>query len=97
MDGLYEFNIQSPMGNIKALIKIITNQNTFYGYVEVMGKRNEFKNGIINGNQLSISGSVSAGMMNIKYKVNGVVQGNILNLSAQTNMGNFNLQGKKIA
>lgn len=27
MDGLYEFNIQTPMGNIKALIKIITNGN----------------------------------------------------------------------
>jgi len=97
MDGLYEFNIQSPMGNIKALIKIITNGNNFSGYVDVMGKRNEFNNGIINGNNLSISGNVAAGMMNIKYNINGFVQGNNLNLAAQTSMGNFNLQGRKIS
>ena len=96
MDGLYEFNIQSPMGNIKALIKIITNGNTFNGYVDVMGKRNEFRNGTINGNNLYISGNIAAGMMNIKYNINGIVQGNNLNLAAQTNMGNFNLQGYKI-
>lgn len=97
MDGLYEFNINSPMGNMKAFIKIITNQNTFNGYVEVMGKRNEFYNGKINGNNLYISGNVSAGMMKIQYNVTGVVNGNLLNIAAQTNMGNFNLQGKKIA
>ena len=27
MDGLYEFNIKSPMGNIKAHAKLITNGN----------------------------------------------------------------------
>ena len=97
MDGLYEFNIQSPMGNIKALIKIITNGNNFSGYVDVMGKRNEFNNGVINGKNLYISGNIAAGMMNIKYNINGSVQDNILNLSAQTNMGNFNLKGKKIS
>ena len=96
MDGLYEFNIKSPMGNIKALIKIITKGNSFNGYIDVMGKRNEFSNGIIKNNNLYISGNIAAGMMNINYSISGFVQGNILNLSAQTNMGNFNLQGKRI-
>lgn len=68
----------------------------FHGYVDVMGKRNEFSNGIINGNNLMISGKIAAGMMNIQYNINGNVQGNTLNLSAQTNMGNFKLQGKRI-
>ena len=96
MDGLYEFNIQSPMGNIKALIKIITSGNSFSGYVDVMGKKSEFRNGIINGNNLYISGNIATKMINIKYNISGFVQGNVLNLSAQTNMGNFNLQGIKI-
>lgn len=69
MDGLYEFNIQSPMGNIKALLNLITNGNTFHGYVDVMGKRNEFNNGRINGNVLSLVGRFSAGMMNIQYTI----------------------------
>lgn len=96
MDGLYEFNIQTPMGNIKALVKLITNGNNLSGYVDVMGKRNEFNNGIVNGNNLSLKGKISAAFANIQYDITGYVQGNTLNLVAQTNMGNFNLQGKKI-
>ena len=96
MDGLYEFNIKSPMGNIKALVKLIPNGNILNGYVDVMGKRNEFSNGTINGNNLSLKGKLSSGMMNIQYTIIGNVDGNTLNLAAQTNMGNFNLQGKRI-
>ena len=97
MDGLYEFNIKSPMGNIKALVKLITNGNNLSGYVDVMGKRNEFNNGSISGNNLSLKGKISAGMMNIQYTIIGNVHGDVLNLAAQTNIGNFNLQGKRIS
>ena len=97
MDGLYEFNIKSPMGNIKALVKLITNGGILSGYVDVMGKRNEFTYGVVNGNNLSLKGKISTGMMNIQYTIVGNVQGNILNLAAQTNMGNFNLQGARIS
>ena len=96
MDGLYEFNIKSPMGNMKALVKLITNGSILSGYVDVMGKRNEFNNGVVNGNNLSLKGKIAAGMMNIQYTIVGNVQGDTLNLAAQTNMGNFNLQGKRI-
>ena len=97
MDGLYEFNVKSPMGNIKALVKLITNGSILSGYVDVMGKRNEFNNGVVNGNNLSLKGKIAAGMMNIQYTIVGNVQGEVLNLAAQTNMGNFNLQGKRIS
>lgn len=96
MDGLYEFNIQTPMGNIKALVKLITNGSNLSGYVDVMGKRNEFNNGLVNGNNVSLNGKISAGFANIQYNITGNVQGNMLNLSAKTNMGNFNLQGKRV-
>ncbi len=97
MDGLYEFNIKSPMGNIKAFVKLITNGNVLSGYVDVMGKRNEFNNGSIQGNNLSLKGKISAGMMNIQYTIIGNVIGDNLNISAQTNMGNFNLQGLRVS
>ena len=96
MDGLYEFNIKSPMGNIKALVKLVTNGSILSGYVDVMGKRNEFNNGTVNGNNISLKGKIAAGMVNLQYTIVGNVQGDILNLAAQTNMGNFNLQGKRI-
>lgn len=96
MDGLYEFNIQTPMGNIKALVKLITNGSNLSGYVDVMGKRNEFNNGLVNGNNVSLNGKISAGFANIQYNITGNVQGNMLNLFAKTNMGNFNLQGKRV-
>ena len=96
MDGLYEFNIKSPMGNIKALVKLLTNGSILSGYVDVMGKRNEFNNGTVSGNNLSLKGNIAAGMMNIQYTIIGNVEGNNLNLAAQTNMGNFNLQGKRV-
>lgn len=96
MDGLYEFNIQTPMGNIKALVKLITNGSNLSGYVNVMGKRNEFNNGLVNGNNVSLNGKISAGFANIQYNITGNVQGNMLNLFAKTNMGNFNLQGKRV-
>lgn len=96
MDGLYEFNVKSPMGNIKALVKIVTNGNTFSGYVDIMGKKTEFKNGTISGNNLYVTGSFMAGLMSVKYNISGRVDNNVLYLNAQTNMGNFNLQGNKI-
>lgn len=45
MDGMYEIIVKSPMGEIKANLKLITNGNDLSGYVETMGKRNEFSGG----------------------------------------------------
>ena len=65
-------------------MKLISNGNNLSGYVDVMGKRNEFNNGVVNGNQLSLSGNIAAGIANIQYDITGNVQGNMLNLFAKT-------------
>ena len=96
MDGIYEMNIKTPMGNMASKIKLITNGNNLSGYIEVMGKRNEFLGGKVNGNNFTISGSAHASIATIKYDIKGTVQGNILYIDANTNMGSFKLQGKKI-
>lgn len=96
MDGLYEMNIKTPMGNIQAKVKLITNGNNLSGYIEAMGKRNDFSGGKVNGNNFMISGSINASIAMIKYDIQGAVQGNILDVNANTNMGNFRLQGKRI-
>lgn len=97
MDGLYELNIQTPMGNIASKVKLVTNGNNLSGYIEALGKRNEFSGGRVIGNNLFISGAINASIATIKYEIKGTVQGNILNINANTNMGSFTLQGKRIA
>ena len=96
MDGLYEIKMNSPMGELKANAKLITNGNSLSGYIETMGKRNNFSGGKLSGNRFLLSGKINAGITSIKYDLQGEVNGNILNINAKTNMGNFNLQGRRI-
>ena len=96
MDGLYEMNIKTPMGNIQAKVKLITNGNNLNGYIEAMGKRNEFSGGSVNGNNFSMSGKLNASIATIKYDIQGAVRGDVLEINANTNMGSFKLQGKRI-
>ncbi len=96
MDGLYEISIKTPMGEIKGNVKLVTNGNELSGYIETMGKRNDFSGGRVNGNKFTISGNVNVSIANIKYDIQGEVIGNTLNINAKTNMGSFKLQGRRI-
>ncbi len=96
MDGLYEIAMKTPMGEIKGNVKLVTSGNELSGYIETMGKRNNFSGGRVNGNRFSISGNINVSITNIKYDIQGDVMGNILNINAKTNMGSFKLQGKRI-
>lgn len=96
MDGLYEIAMKTPMGEIKGNVKLVTSGNELSGYIETMGKRNNFSGGTVNGNRFSISGNINVSITNIKYDIQGDVMGNILNINAKTNMGSFKLQGKRI-
>ena len=96
MDGLYEIIIKTPMGEIKGNVKLITRGNELSGYIETMGKRNDFSGGEVNGNKFTISGNINVSIANIKYDIQGEVIGNNLNINAKTNMGSFKLQGRRI-
>lgn len=96
MDGLYEIAMKTPMGEIKGNVKLVTSGNELSGYIETMGKRNNFSGGRVNGNRFSISGNINVSIANIKYDIQGDVMGNTLNINAKTNMGSFKLQGKRI-
>lgn len=96
MDGLYEISIKTPMGEIKGNVKLVTNGNELSGYIETMGKRNDFSGGRVNENKFTISGNVNVSIANIKYDIQGEVIGNTLNINAKTNMGSFKLQGRRI-
>lgn len=96
MDGLYEIAVKTPMGEIKGNVKLVTSGNELSGYIETMGKRNNFSGGRVSGNRFTISGNINASIASIKYDIQGEVMGNILNINAKTNMGSFKLQGKRI-
>ncbi len=97
MDGLYELSAKTPMGVIKGILKLITNGNNLSGYIEVMGNKNEFCNGIVNGNKFMMSGNIKTTFKNINYSVQGELVNNNINILAKTNMGSFSLQGRKIS
>lgn len=96
MDGIYEVAVRTPMGEIKGNVKLITSGNELSGYIETMGKKNNFSGGKVSGNGFTISGNINASITSIKYDIQGEVMGNTLNINAKTNMGSFKLQGRRI-
>ena len=96
MDGLYEISTKTPMGELKGNLKLICNGNELSGYIDAMGKRNNFSGGKVIGNKCMISGNVSTPIASIKYDIQGELVGNVLNIDAKTNMGSFKLQGRKL-
>ena len=95
LDGLYDFNVQSPMGNLSPVVCIKTTPYNVTGYIELLGKKHEFKDGKYNKNQIFLSGTYSSNFLKIQYTITGYLQNNTLFLTAKTNMGTFNLQGTK--
>lgn len=96
MDGVYETNINTPIGNINARIALKQTGNIINGMVEVMGSKNPLVQGKVNGNKCYFNGEMKNNMLSLKYDITGELIENTLNIYAKTNMGEFKLQAKKI-
>lgn len=97
MDGIYEINIKTPMGNMQGKVYLKTNNDTINGTLEIMGMKNNLTGGRVRKNQCYFKGNLKNNALNIQYEIMGeLVNENILNIYAKTNMGEFKLQGKKI-
>lgn len=96
MDGMYEININTPMGAMKGNLLLKTQGNNLNGVIEIMGMKNNITGGKIDGNKCYFSGTLKNNMMNITYDITGELINNILNIYAKTNMGEFKIQGKKV-
>lgn len=95
MDGIYEINMNTPMGNIGGKVTLKTNGDSISGILEIMGTKNSLDEGKVKGNQCYFKGNIKNSALNIQYEIMGQLTGNILNIYAKTNMGEFKLQGKK--
>lgn len=98
MDGIYEINLKTPMGNISGKVYLKReNGGNINGIVEFMGMKNNLTNGRYQDNRCHFSGDIKNNTLNLKYDIMAELNGNILNILAKTNMGELKLQGKKIA
>ncbi len=96
MDGIYELNLNTPMGITKGKVTLKTNGENISGILEIMGMKNDLKNGKVKQNQCYFKGNIKNNAINIQYEIMAKLEVNILNIYAKTNMGEFKIQGKKI-
>jgi len=97
MDGVYETNINTPMGKINARIALKQTGNIINGMIEIMGSKNALAQGKVNGNKCYFSGEMKNNMLSLKYDITAELVEKILYINAKTNMGEFNLQAQKVA
>lgn len=96
MDGIYEINLNTPMGPMGGKVNLRTNGENITGVLEIMGMKNNLEGGKVKGNQCYFKGNIKNSAINIEYEIMGQLTGNTLNIFAKTNMGEFKLQGKKV-
>ena len=96
MDGVYETQIKSPMGNMSLKLALQQNGNVINGMIEIMGSKNPLSTGKVNGNKCFFNGEIRNNSMSIKYNIMGELIDNTLYIHAKTNMGEFKLEAKKI-
>ena len=96
MDGIYQINLNTPMGKMEGKLYLKTNGENIEGTLDIMGMKHNLGNGKTKENQCYFKGNMQNKAMNLQYEIMGELQNNILNIYAKTNMGEFKLQGKKI-
>lgn len=96
IDGKYEVSMDLPVGPIKGILYLVTDEMSVNGYLEAMGKQSPFSGGTVEGNQFRFTGNFKTILGNINYNITGTVNGNKLEIEAVTNKGNFKIEGNKI-
>ena len=96
MDGIYQVNLNTPMGKIDGKVILKTNGENIEGILEIMGMKHELSNGKVKRDQCYFKGNIKNNAIRLQYEIMGQLQNNILNIYAKTNMGEFKLQGKKV-
>ena len=69
MDGVYETQIKSPMGNMSLKLALQQNGNVINGMIEIMGSKNPLSTGKVNGNKCFFNGEIRNNSMSIKYNI----------------------------
>lgn len=96
MDGVYQTNLKTPMGNMNIKIALKQTGEIINGMVELMGSKYPLSQGRVNNGKCYFQGELNNNMLSLKYNLIGELVGNILNINAKTNMGEFELKANKI-
>lgn len=96
LEGRYQLKINTPMGDLTGQLELRMQNKELFGTLEIMGGKNQFRGGKVEGNKCVFSGEFNTPMGMINYNILGIVEGDKLDIYAETNKGRFKLQGTRI-
>ncbi len=96
IEGKYLIKFNTPMGQISGNLELKVQNESLSGTLEIMGGKNNFYGGKVEGNKCIFSGEFNTPIGNIKYDILGIVDEEKLSIYAETNKGRFKLEGTRI-
>lgn len=93
MDGVYVGSVDTPLGRVNGKVSLKSTSNgSMNACLEVMGMKNVFEGGKVNGNRCIFQGE----MMGTRYVVEGTVIGDNLQIFAKTGKGDYKIQARRV-
>lgn len=97
MDGIYNIEINTPMGMINGKIALKTHGDKVEGNLQIMGMNGNFEGNKKTPNTCEFSGKLNTMLGIIQYQVIGKLIGERLEIQADTNKGKIELIGRRIS
>ena len=95
IEGKYDIIMKTPMGAKKGAVILHVNGDSLSGYLDVLGNRNKFENGTVNGDSCMFSGELKTAVGKVAYVVEGCVDGDTLTAVSKTKKGDMQITGTR--
>ena len=97
VDGTYEININSPMGNLTGLLTLKEESGSLSGKIESKLGKGEFSGGKVDGNRAVYDVQLNSPMGKVTLSCNAVVDEKGINGEVKAgNFGTFPFSGQKV-
>lgn len=96
VDGKYSIAIQSPVGPVKGMLTLKTEEERLSGVLEAMGGRHAFSGGAVQGEACSFESEFQTPLGRLRLSVKGTVQGDVFRATARTQMGVLTAMGRRV-
>jgi hypothetical protein len=96
VDGTYNINLETPMGNRPGKLTLKTDGGSLSGTFTAEGAENTFTGGTVSGEEIAFSVQVSTPMGQITLNFKGTVSGDAISGQVQAGeFGSFPLNGTR--
>lgn len=95
INGTYLCKMKTLMGEINGKIILEVTGENLSGALEIMGIKQPFSGGKVNGDQFYIHGESKMMLGRFSYDIKGRVFQDKIEMVANTNKGKFNIVGKR--